>query len=80
MIYDDLSEESLRVFYVFELSHAVEPGAAVSDQLKWRVPIPEETIVWIKIHLRVASNAVEWNEGRLFRVKADEKTTEGERA
>ena len=78
VLFEDLSEQVVRVFYVFELSDSVEPGAAVSDQLQWRIPFPEEAIVWIKIRLRVASNRIEWNESRLFRVKMDEKTSTGE--
>ena len=78
VIFEDLSEQSLRVFYVFELSDSVEPGAVVSDQLQWRIPFPEEALVWVKIRLRVASNKIEWNESRLFRVKTDEKTGTGE--
>ena len=78
VIVENLSEQSLRVFYVFELSDSVEPGAVVSDQLQWRIPFPEEALVWVKIRLRVASNKIEWNESRLFRVKTDEKTGTGE--
>ncbi len=78
VLFEDLSEQLLRIFYVFELSDSVEPGAAVSDQLQWRIPVLEEAIVWVKIRLRVASNRIEWNESRLFRVKTDEKTGTGE--
>ena len=78
VVFEDLSEQSLRVFYVFELSDSVEPGAAVSDQLQWRIPRPKQIVIWVKIRLRVASNTVEWNESRLFRVKTDERTDTGE--
>ena len=69
---EDLSEESIELFRVFDRNNTIEPGESINDTLYWRLPPPLEDIVWIKLNLRVVSNGVEWFWTCLVRIENED--------
>jgi hypothetical protein len=70
IVRDDLSEESVELFRVFDRNKTIEPGESINDTLYWRVTHPLEDLTWIKLNLRVVSNGVEWAWSCLMRVES----------
>jgi hypothetical protein len=72
IVREDLSEESIELFRVFDRNSTIEPGESINDTLYWRLVPPHEEIVWIKLNLRVVSNGVEWFWTCLVRVENED--------
>ena len=68
LVHSDLREEIMRIFPVFILHTQIEPGETISDRILWRIEAPSETIVWIRVNLRVVSGRIEWNKTAMVRV------------
>ncbi len=64
----DLSEIPIRIFRIFIQHDQMEPGDHIHDALYWRIDLPPQEIVWLKIDLRIVSGKVEWNSVALIRV------------
>jgi hypothetical protein len=68
VVHADLSEESLELFDVFTEEDSLEPGESMKDALYWSVPAAADSIVWVKLTLRVVSNGVQWSSTDLIRM------------
>ncbi len=67
----DLSEERIKLFKVFEENERIEPGESINDTHYWRIVRDADDIVWIKLTLRVVSDGVEWVSTRLIHVERE---------
>jgi hypothetical protein len=47
----------------------IEPGESINDSKVFRIDLPLEEIVWLKMNLRVQSEGREWNLTRHIRVE-----------
>lgn len=68
VILDDLSEHIVELFQVFTSDEGIEPGESINDTKYWSIAQPIDNIVWVRVTLRVVSNAVEWEWSSLVRV------------
>lgn len=68
LVHADLSEQSVRLFSVFDLHNGIEPGESINDRILWRIEAPSPDIVWLRVNLRVVSDNVEWNRTSMVRV------------
>ena len=68
-ILKDLSQQTIRIFSVFDQQTMIEPGESINDHLLWYIEAPLPEIIWLKINLRVVSSKVEWNRTSIVRVK-----------
>ena len=66
-VFDDLSEQSLRLLSVFTRDQYVEPGETISDRLLSLIEVDTTRMVWLKVELRVTSGSVEWQQSDLIR-------------
>jgi hypothetical protein len=64
----DLSEIPVRLIPVFELENWIEPGESISDLIQYRIELPPDSIVWLRVNLRIVSKELEWNTSRLIQV------------
>jgi hypothetical protein len=78
VIRQDLSEERIKLFKVFEANDKIEPGESISDAHCWRITHRSEDILWIKLALRVLSNGVEWFSTRLIHVEREDEKLRSE--
>jgi hypothetical protein len=69
MVHEDLSETTVRIFPVFRGNQDIEPGESINDTLYWKIPQPINTVVWVRLHFRVVSKSVEWNNSYMIRVE-----------
>ena len=67
----DLSQQTIRLFPVFDLQTQIEPGESINDHLLWHIETSPADIIWLKINLRVVSGKVEWNRTSMVRVKSN---------
>lgn len=74
-IFDDLSEEEVKIVRVFGLERFVAPGKSITDLLLFRLTSQPRTIVWLRINLRVVSKGVEWHQMEFIRVEPAAKET-----
>ncbi len=68
-IFEDISEQSLRLSPVFIRDQYIEPGETIGDTILWLLPRDARSIVWLRIDLRVSSGRVEWRESDLIRLE-----------
>lgn len=68
-VLQDLSEIPVVSESVFELNNWIEPGEPIQDSRVFRIDIPVEPVVWLKVSLRVVSEAGEWNLTRHIKVE-----------
>jgi hypothetical protein len=65
----DLTEKPVLSESVFELNNWIEPGEPIQDSRVFRIDVPIDSVVWLKIGLRVVSEDGEWNLTRHIRVE-----------
>jgi hypothetical protein len=70
-VFEDLSEQEVKIVRVFEDEEFVEPGESVSDLLLFRLTSQPQRILWLRINLRVVSKGVEWRQVDFIRVASE---------
>jgi hypothetical protein len=64
----DLTEVPIRLLTVFEFENWIEPGESISDLVHYRIDLPPDEIIWLRVNLRIVSEELEWNRSCLIRI------------